>query len=136
MTDILLILNLILTASVMIAVIIVLNKKPAESGDFEHNFKLLSADNTATRDYLSKVVGLNAESMIKSTDRMAANLSEKFADLERRIEDLTKANEYRLRLIQEDNAKQLEKVRELVGERLDQTLGERLNKSFEIINSR
>jgi DNA recombination protein RmuC len=107
------------------------------------------ADNSinSLKEHYSAITKINNENIYQYLDRLTKTLAEKLSDIERRIEDMTKTNEYRLsnmrdvlersiRFLQESNGAELAKMRQVVDEKLSDTLENRLNKSFEIINSR
>lgn len=102
---------------------------------------------TNLKEYIDTITKFNNDNNYQYLDRLSKSLNEKVSDLERRIEDMTKTNEYRLssiretlekniRFLQESNSAELTKMRQTVDEKLNDTLETRLNKSFEIINSR
>ena len=99
------------------------------------------------KEHINSITKFNNDNFYRYFDTLTNTLSEKLSDTERRIEDLTKTNEYRLnnmrevleksvRLLQESNSNELQTMRQVVDEKLSATLETRLNKSFEIINSR
>ncbi len=83
----------------------------------------------------------------QNQNNMAKNQTEKLSQMEQRLKTFSLENEQklenirtvvekRLTYLQEDNNKQLEKVRETVDEKLQKTLDNKLNKSFELVNQR
>lgn len=102
---------------------------------------------TKLKEHINIITKFNNDSLYQYLNTLTTTLSEKLADTERRIEDLTKTNEYRLsnmrdaidkniKFLQEKNSEELTKMRHTVDEKLNSTLETRLNKSFELINSR
>jgi DNA recombination protein RmuC len=104
-------------------------------------------DNIIDLEYINTIAKVYNDNLCQNINILKNTLTEKFLDIERRIEDMTKTNEYRLsnmrdvldngiRFLQESNAAEIEKMRQVVNEKLDATLETRLKKSFEIIDSR
>ncbi len=133
MTDILVAVNLAAGALTLVLVIILLVRRTDGKSGADCAAR---RESEATREYIARALGMTSEHTGASLDRLSRALAEKLGDLERRVEDLTKTNEYRMERMQDSVSKQLEQMRELVSEKLDSTLSQRLNKSFEIINSR
>lgn len=122
-------------------------RRAGRGRDGENSFDEIDTQFEKLKEYFNSLIKLNNENLYQNMDRLTKAISEKFSDLERRIEDLTKTNEYRLtgmrdnldkniRFLQENNSQELAKMRQVVDEKLNETLETRLNKSFEIINSR
>lgn len=156
------ILIVLLTALLALTVILLLvlvfliagkNKKsPDKTREYLDEFK---KDLQAQQSTLRQEIAASTQQNIKSMGDMIAlnqqnfsqNQSEKMAQLEERLKTFSLENEQKLDLIrksvetrltymQEDNNKQLEKMRVTVDEKLQKTLEDKMNKSFSLVNER
>lgn len=147
MTEILLYILIALCAVILVLLLALLLRRPKSSGDFSALVNATERENKLLLDQIGRLMAMSQNADAKSMETLRSSVSERVSDLERRIEDMVKVNEYRfdemkrilsdsIRRLTEDNAKQLESMRMTVDEKLNATLETRLNKSFEIINSR
>lgn len=163
----------VLCALTVILLIALLCRKP---GKKERSDEAVPGGDAGAREYLAAMFNMNSEHQNRMLNAFGQHLTEKYEDVERRIEDLSRTVELYLTKIEEtsrrqsvtvgeslektlrlnaenaertraaldrslsalraDNELQLEKMRNVVDEKLNQTLETRLNKSFEIINQR
>lgn len=147
MTEILLYILIALCAVILVLLLALLLRRPKPSGDLSALVDATERENKLLLDQIGRLMAMSQNADAKSMETLRSSVSERVSDLERRIEDMVKVNEYRfdemkrilsdsIRRLTEDNAKQLESMRMTVDEKLNATLETRLNKSFEIINSR
>lgn len=147
MTEILLYILIALCAVILVLLLALLLRRPKSSGDLSALVDATERENKLLLDQIGRLMAMSQNADAKSMETLRSSVSERVSDLERRIEDMVKVNEYRfdemkrilsdsIRRLTEDNAKQLESMRMTVDEKLNATLETRLNKSFEIINSR
>ncbi|MGN1468182.1 MAG: DNA recombination protein RmuC [Ruminococcus sp.] len=127
-------------------------KSPDKTREYLDDFK---KDLQAQQSTLRQEIAASTQQNIKSMGDMIAlnqqnfsqNQSEKMAQLEERLKTFSLENEQKLDLIrksvetrltymQEDNNKQLEKMRVTVDEKLQKTLEDKMNKSFSLVNDR
>lgn len=129
--------SVIAAAFSAVAVIVLIKRK---SGGNSHDFSML-------RQEISNSTKNMGELLVQSQQASAAAQQEKLQSLESRfktfsleneqkLDMLRKTMETRLTYIQEDNNRQLEKMRVTVDEKLQNTLDEKLNKSFGLVNER
>ncbi|MDD5795632.1 MAG: DNA recombination protein RmuC [Oscillospiraceae bacterium] len=159
MDNILIVLLTVLSALtvVLLLVLVFLNagknkKSPDKTREYLDEFK---KDLQAQQSTLRQEIAASTQQNIKSMGDMIAlnqqnfsqNQSEKMAQLEERLKTFSLENEQKLDLIrksvetrltymQEDNNKQLEKMRVTVDEKLQKTLEDKMNKSFSLVNDR
>lgn len=146
MTDILLIIILItaLAAAGLSAAAVALSLKNKDKTDLSREFSVLRQEITSSTQQSVKSMG----DMISENQKQSArSQQEQLASFENRLKTFSLENEQKLDLmrksvetrlayIQEDNNKQLEEMRKTVDEKLQNTLEEKMNKSFELVNQR
>ena len=146
MTDILLIIVLItaLAAAGLSAAAVALSLKNKDKTDLSREFSVLRQEITSSTQQSVKSMG----DMISENQKQSArSQQEQLASFENRLKTFSLENEQKLDLmrksvetrlayIQEDNNKQLEEMRKTVDEKLQNTLEEKMNKSFELVNQR
>ena len=87
------------------------------------------------------------ESVVRSQEMLQRTVSERLGQVEERFRDFTAQDkealegvrqtvQTRLEAMQADNAKQLDRMRETVDEKLQKTLDERITQSFKLVNER
>lgn len=146
MTDILAGLSLAVSALVLIVVIVIYNKMRREpqktSGMTPELYGL--EQKVDKIGYLTEQQAQNAQGYAEFA---AKNLEQRLTGMQTRIDELNRITEQRLNEIRrtlageikymsEQNAKNLEQIRQTVDEKLSSTLENRLNKSYSIINER
>ncbi|MCH5303505.1 MAG: DNA recombination protein RmuC [Ruminococcus sp.] len=105
---------------------------------------MLRQELTASTQQSVKSMG---DMISENQKQFSRSQQEKFDNLESRLKTFSLENEQKLDLIrksvetkltyiQEDNNKQLEEMRKTVDEKLQNTLEEKMNKSFELVNQR
>ena len=90
--------------------------------------------------YLSDSVVENQRSMADMQDKRLFDMSNRIANMalenEQKLDNIRNTMEQRLSSLQEDNSRQLEQMRVVVDEKLQETLESRISKSFELVNNR
>ena len=126
---------------VVVVLLIVLLVKKQKGTDVSHISDVITRENQHSRE----IDVANSRNLISVIDRSMKVQNEKFIDLERRVEDLTRTNELRfaemgksiserVRELSDKNEKQLEEMRIIVDEKLQSTLERRLDGSYKIIS--
>lgn len=130
--------------ALLLVVLLIKAFSQKDTGDNSEQFSLLRQEITASTQQSVKSMG----DMISDNQRQFSQLqSEKLTSLENRMKTFSLENEQKLEnirvsmekklsYIQEDNNKQLEEMRKTVDEKLQNTLEEKMNKSFELVNQR
>lgn len=147
MPEILLYILIALCTLILVLLVALLLRRQKPTGDLSALTGAMERENKLLLDQIGRLMAMSQNADAKSMETLRSSVSERVSDLERRIEDMVKVNEYRfdemkrilidsIRRLTEDNAKQLDSMRMTVDEKLNATLETRLNKSFEIINSR
>lgn len=82
----------------------------------------------------------NQQESAKTQDMRLAQLNRQFNDMvmlnEHKLENIRKTMETRLTALQEENNKQLDKMRNTVDEKLQKTLEDRISQSFKLVSER
>lgn len=145
-TTILLIITIILL--VILILITLSSKKKNNSKEFIHEFNQvrqeLSTMFMQTREELTKTLGNQITENTKIQQLQLTNianinetkLENTRKNTEDKLEAMRKTIEEKLLIIQNDNNKQLEKMRVTVDEKLHNTLEQRLGESFKVVNDR
>ena len=128
----------------LLVVVLLVKSFSNKAADNSEQFSMLRQEiNTSTQQSV-KAMG----EMISDNQRQAAQAqNERLTSLENRmktfsleneqkLENIRQTMEKKLSYIQEDNNKQLEGMRKTVDEKLQNTLEEKMNKSFELVNQR
>ncbi len=128
----------------LLVVVLLVKSFSNKAADKSEQFSMLRQEiNTSTQQSV-KAMG----EMISDNQRQAAQAqNERLTSLENRmktfsleneqkLENIRQTMEKKLSYIQEDNNKQLEEMRKTVDEKLQNTLEEKMNKSFELVNQR
>ncbi len=89
---------------------------------------------------MGEMISDNQKQFASSQQEKMDNLESRFKTFslenEQKLDLIRKSVETKLTYIQEDNNKQLEEMRKTVDEKLQNTLEEKMNKSFELVNQR
>lgn len=132
----------------ILQIVMLYKQKNSNSFDNLQDLKIvISQERETIVQSVLQYLKMSSDNDFQNSERLIRAISEKFNDLERRIEQMTKSNEFRLDsmrtnlnekivFMQKSNKEELQQMRYVVDEKLNQTLETRLNKSFEIINSR
>lgn len=159
MSDILLIILTILAGAAVVLLIVLLSlfmtKNQKSDEDTKQAIDKLKQDLQTEQSSLRREITSSTQQSVKSMGDMIAlnqqnfsqNQSEKMGQIEERLKTFSLENEQKLDLIrksvetrltymQEDNNKQLEKMRVTVDEKLQKTLEDKMNKSFSLVNDR
>jgi len=164
----------LLILNVIVLILVFLNyRKPTNAADIEEKFKRLQefqsesernlraeiADNfRGNREELSKNFSNLKDDLLKRNEEQSTRQTDKFIDFERRIKDLSQANEERidklkesikqeltefnnqvdknLNNLKEENNKHLQKMQETVDEKLQKTLETRIAQAFSTVSER
>ncbi len=139
----------LIAEAVVIVIILFKNNKNNQNID-DNSEKIKQEFDNLRRELNNSTVNnikIMSDMINQNQNNMAKNQTEKLSQMEQRLKTFSLENEQklenirtvvekRLTYLQEDNNKQLEKVRETVDEKLQKTLDNKLNKSFELVNQR
>ena len=142
-------------AVVMLGIVILNQLKKASDNSNSEEFKRLEQtirnEQSALRQELSSSTQMSVKNLgdmiAASQNAYAISQSKSLAQLEERLKTFSLTNEQqldnirhsvenRLNYIQEDNNKKLEEMRKTVDERLQQSIEEKMNRSFSLVNER
>ena len=146
---------LLVIAVVMLGIVILNQLKKASDNSNSEEFKRLEQtirnEQSALRQELSSSTQMSVKNLgdmiASSQNAYAISQSKSLAQLEERLKTFSLTNEQqldnirhsvenRLNYIQEDNNKNLEEMRKTVDERLQQSIEEKMNRSFSLVNER
>lgn len=146
---------LLVIAVVMLGIVILNQVKKASDNSNSEEFKRLEQtirnEQSALRQELSSSTQMSVKNLgdmiAASQNAYAISQSKSLAQLEERLKTFSLTNEQqldnirhsvenRLNYIQEDNNKKLEEMRKTVDERLQQSIEEKMNRSFSLVNER
>lgn len=146
---------LLVIAVVMLGIVILNQLKKASDNSNSEEFKRLEQtirnEQSALRQELSSSTQMSVKNLgdmiASSQNAYAISQSKSLAQLEERLKTFSLTNEQqldnirhsvenRLIYIQEDNNKKLEEMRKTVDERLQQSIEEKMNRSFSLVNER
>lgn len=146
---------LLVIAVVMLGIVILNQLKKASDNSNNEEFKRLEQtirnEQSALRQELSSSTQMSVKNLgdmiASSQNAYAISQSKSLAQLEERLKTFSLTNEQqldnirhsvenRLNYIQEDNNKKLEEMRKTVDERLQQSIEEKMNRSFSLVNER
>ena len=146
---------LLVIAVVMLGIVILNQLKKASDNSNSEEFKRLEQtirnEQSALRQELSSSTQMSVKNLgdmiAASQNAYAINQSKSLNQLEERLktfsleneqklENIRRSVESRLNYIQEDNNKKLEEMRKTVDERLQQSIEEKMNRSFSLVNER
>lgn len=146
---------LLVIAVVMLGIVIINQLKKASDNSNSEEFKRLEQtirnEQSALRQELSSSTQMSVKNLgdmiAASQNAYAINQSKSLNQLEERLktfsleneqklENIRRSVESRLNYIQEDNNKNLEEMRKTVDERLQQSIEEKMNRSFSLVNER
>ena len=146
---------LLVIAVVMLGIVILNQLKKASGNSNSEEFKRLEQtirnEQSALRQELSSSTQMSVKNLgdmiAASQNAYAISQSKSLAQLEERLKTFSLTNEQqldnirhsvenRLNYIQEDNNKKLEEMRKTVDERLQQSIEEKMNRSFSLVNER
>ena len=149
------IIALLVIAVVMLGIVILNQLKKASDNSNSEEFKRLEQtirnEQSALRQELSSSTQMSVKNLgdmiASSQNAYAISQSKSLAQLEERLKTFSLTNEQqldnirhsvenRLNYIQEDNNKKLEEMRKTVDERLQQSIEEKMNRSFSLVNER
>lgn len=152
---ILVVLGAVCTALLLGVLFLLLTKAKSEKQSAEKTAAELKDSFLSQQSVLRQELVQSTQQSVKSMGDMISqnqqnfsqNQSEKISQLEERFKTFSVENEQKLELIrksvearltylQEDNNKQLEKMRITVDEKLQKTLEDKMNKSFSLVNDR
>lgn len=146
---------LLVIAVVMLSIVILNQLKKASDNSNSEEFKRLEQtirnEQSALRQELTSSTQMSVKNLgdmiASSQNAYAISQSKSLAQLEERLKTFSLTNEQqldnirhsvenRLNYIQEDNNKKLEEMRKTVDERLQQSIEEKMNRSFSLVNER
>lgn len=146
----------LLVIAVVMLGIVILNqvKKASDNSNSEESKRLeqtIRNEQSALRQELSSSTQMSVKNLgdmiASSQNAYAISQSKSLAQLEERLKTFSLTNEQqldnirhsvenRLNYIQEDNNKKIEEMRKTVDERLQQSIEEKMNRSFSLVNER
>lgn len=146
---------LLVIAVVMLGIVILNQLKKASDNSNSEEFKRLEQtirnEQSALRQELTSstqmsvknlgdMIGANQNAYAISQSKSLAQLEERLKTFsltnEQQLDNIRHSVENRLNYIQEDNNKKLEEMRKTVDERLQQSIEEKMNRSFSLVNER
>lgn len=146
---------LLVIAVVMLGIVILNQLKKASDNSNSEEFKRLEQtirnEQSTLRQELTSSTQMSVKNLgdmiAASQNAYAISQSKSLAQLEERLKTFSLTNEQqldnirhsvenRLNYIQEDNNKKLEEMRKTVDERLQQSIEEKMNRSFSLVNER
>lgn len=146
---------LLVIAVVMLGIVILNQLKKASDNSNSEEFKRLEQtirnEQSALRQELTSSTQMSVKNLgdmiASSQNAYAISQNKSLAQLEERLKTFSLTNEQqldnirhsvenRLNYIQEDNNKKLEEMRKTVDERLQQSIEEKMNRSFSLVNER
>lgn len=146
---------LLVIAVVMLGIVILNQLKKASDNSNSEEFKRLEQtirnEQSALRQELTSSTQMSVKNLgdmiAASQNAYAISQSKSLAQLEERLKTFSLTNEQqldnirhsvenRLNYIQEDNNKKIEEMRKTVDERLQQSIEEKMNRSFSLVNER
>lgn len=146
---------LLVIAVVMLGIVILNQLKKASDNSNSEEFKRLEQtirnEQSSLRQELTSSTQMSVKNLgdmiAASQNAYAISQSKSLAQLEERLKTFSLTNEQqldnirhsvenRLNYIQEDNNKKLEEMRKTVDERLQQSIEEKMNRSFSLVNER
>ena len=146
---------LLVIAVVMLGIVILNQLKKASDNSNSEEFKRLEQtirnEQSALRQeltsstqmsvkHLGDMIGASQNAYAISQSKSLAQLEERLKTFsltnEQQLDNIRHSVENRLNYIQEDNNKKLEEMRKTVDERLQQSIEEKMNRSFSLVNER
>ena len=146
---------LLVIAVVMLGIVILNQLKKASDNSNSEEFKRLEQnirnEQSALRQELSSSTQMSVKNLgdmiaasqnayainqRKSLNQLEERLKTFSLENEQKLENIRRSVESRLNYIQEDNNKKLEEMRKTVDERLQQSIEEKMNRSFSLVNER
>lgn len=147
-TTLLIILIAIGVVSLVLSVVSIITAGKNKKGDTSEIVAEISTENQKQLSLLRQELTASTQQSVKSMGDMISENQKQFAqsqenrmktfslENEQKLDLIRKSVENKLTYIQEDNNKQLEEMRKTVDEKLQNTLEEKMNKSFELVNQR
>lgn len=145
---------LLITVAMLGIVIANQLKKKSENGNSEEIKRLeqsLHTEQSTLRQELTSATQISVKNLgdmiyanqnayainqSKSLNQLEERLKTFSLENEQKLENIRRSVESRLNYIQEDNNKKLEEMRKTVDERLQQSIEEKMNRSFSLVNER
>ncbi len=147
-TTLLIILIAIGVVSLVLSVVSIITAGKNKKGDTSEIVAEISTENQKQLSLLRQELTATTQQSVKSMGDMISENQKQFSESqenrmktfsienEQKLDLIRKSVETKLTYIQEDNNKQLEQMRKTVDEKLQNTLEEKMNKSFELVNQR
>ncbi|MBR2109348.1 MAG: DNA recombination protein RmuC [Ruminococcus sp.] len=147
-TTLLIILIAIGVVSLVLSVVSIITTGKNKKGDTSEIVAEISTENQKQLSLLRQELTATTQQSVKSMGDMISENQKQFSESqenrmktfsienEQKLDLIRKSVETKLTFIQEDNNKQLEQMRKTVDEKLQNTLEEKMNKSFELVNQR
>ena len=142
---------LLLVVILVLLNILQLTKSSSEKGDFEKTAKLFSDTlsegqkqvgvmQSERLSELSSQLSKNQETLQKTLTQMLKSYDERLVSItkhnDEQLEKIRNTMELKIKSLQDDNNKKLDEMRGIVDTKLQETLNERISKSFSIVSDR
>lgn len=135
MTELLLI-SIIALLGFIIFLIFSIKNKPEKESQLDKDFEGINEKLIKFEGYLDKSLkGLTEQLQLNRSDTIAISKDNR-DELKESLKDLKESIDTRLKSIQEDSTKQLDKMRDTVDEKLQKTLEKRIGESFKQVSER
>lgn len=135
MTELLLI-SIVIILGFIIFLIFSIKNKPEKESQLDKDFEGINEKLIKFEGYLDKSLkGLTEQLQLNRSDTIAISKDNR-DELKESLKDLKESIDTRLKSIQEDSTKQLDKMRDTVDEKLQKTLEKRIGESFKQVSER
>ena len=135
MTELLLI-SIVALLGFIIFLIFSIKNKPEKESQLDKDFEGINEKLIKFEGYLDKSLkGLTEQLQLNRSDTIAISKDNR-DELKESLKDLKESIDTRLKSIQEDSTKQLDKMRDTVDEKLQKTLEKRIGESFKQVSER
>jgi len=135
MTELLLI-SIVALLGFIIFLIFSIKNKPEKESQLDKDFEGVNEKLIKFEGYLDKSLkGLTEQLQLNRSDTIAISKDNR-DELKESLKDLKESIDTRLKSIQEDSTKQLDKMRDTVDEKLQKTLEKRIGESFKQVSER
>jgi len=135
MTELLLI-SIVAILGFIIFLIFSIKNKPEKESQLDKDFEGINEKLIKFEGYLDKSLkGLTEQLQLNRSDTIAISKDNR-DELKESLKDLKESIDTRLKSIQEDSTKQLDKMRDTVDEKLQKTLEKRIGESFKQVSER
>lgn len=134
---------LILTIIILNGIILFLlykMRREQSGSEYRQSFENIEKNQERTERIVREDIAKNREELTTSLNAFSESFTKQIATLtqsnEEKLEKVREVVDERLKLLQEENTQKLEKMRETVDEKLHSTLEKRLGESFKVVSER